>query len=253
MHALAPSAHEDRANYPVYAEKLADVYDAIYSGKDYDRDAAYVLDVIRQHHPGARTLLETACGTGQFLRRFQPRLAVSGLDISPGMLARAASRVPDAELYSGDMADFSLDRNYDVVCCLFRSIAYLKSADRLAASVSTMSRHLAPGGIIIIEPFFTPETFWSGKLTSNHHHDDSMDITWMYASERPSARLGRYLIHFLVGNAAGVEHFVEDHQLGLFTPADFSAAFAQAGLEMLHDPVGPAGTGLYIGKRSRRE
>lgn len=253
MDALAPSAQEDEADLPVYAEKLADVYDAIYSGKDYDRDAAYLLDVIRQHHPSARTLLETACGTGQFLRRFQSDLAVSGLDISPGMLARAGRRVPDAELFAGDMAGFSLGRQYDVVCCLFRSIAYLKTTDRLVESICTMSRHLAPEGIIIIEPFFTPENFWSGKLTSNHYHDDSMDITWMYASERPSTRLGRYSIHFLVGSATGVEHFVEDHELGLFTPADFGASFAQAGLDLIHDPVGPAGTGLYIGKRSRRE
>lgn len=253
MHALAPSAHEDRAKLAVYAEKLADVYDAIYSGKDYDRNAAYLLDAIRQHHPSARTLLETACGTGQFLRRFQPDLDVSGLDISPGMLARAAMRVPDAELHAGDMAGFSLDRQYDVVCCLFRSIAYLKTTSRLAESICTMARHVAPDGIVLVEPFFTPETFWSGKLTSNHYHDDSMDITWMYTSERMSNQLGRYSIHYLVGAATGVEHFVEDHELGLFTRADFDAAFAQAGLQLEYDPIGPTGTGLYIGKRSARD
>ncbi len=237
----------------MYAEKLADVYDAMYSGKDYDRDAAYLLDVIRQHHPSARTLLETACGTGQFLRRFQPEFAVSGLDISSGMLARAARRVPDAELFAGDMAGFSLGRQYDIVCCLFRSIAYVKTTDRLAESICTMTRHLAPDGILLIEPFFTPETFWSGKLTSNHFRDESMDMTWMYASERMSNQLGRYSIHFLVGAANGVEHFVEDHELGLFTRADFDAAFAQAGLQLEYDPAGPAGTGLYIGKLSGRE
>lgn len=253
LHARAPSAHDDRANFPVYADKLADVYDAIYSGKDYDHDAAYLLDVIRQHRPGALTLLETACGTGQFLRRFQPELSVSGLDISPGMLARAARRVPCAELHEGDMAGFSIPKRFDVVCCLFRSIAYVRTTDRLVDAICTMSRHLAPEGIVIIEPFFTPENFWSGKLTSNHYHGDSMDITWMYASERPSSQLGRYPIHVLVGSDTGVEHFVEDHELGLFTLADFEMAFAQAGLDLVHDPVGPAGTGLYIGKRSQRE
>lgn len=247
------NARDDRSVPPVYAAKLADVYDAIHSGKDYARESGYLLDVVRRHHPAARTLLETACGTGRFLEALQVEMEVTGLDLSPGMLARAAERMPGAALHVGDMAEFSLGKTFDVVCCLFRSIAYLKTSDRLADAIGTMARHLAPGGIVVIEPFFTPENFWVGRLTCNHHRDESMDITWMYASERPSSRLGRYPIHFLVGSDAGVDHFVEDHELGLFTPHDFQAAFDRAGLSLVYDPVGPTGIGLYIGKRSSRE
>ena len=55
-------------------------------------------------------------------------------------------------------------------------------------------------------------------------------------------------VNSLVGTPAGVDHFVEDHELGLFTRDDFAAAFDAAGLRLEYDPIGPGGVGLYIGR-----
>jgi hypothetical protein len=55
--------------------------------------------------------------------------------------------------------------------------------------------------------------------------------------------------HYLVATPAGVEHFTERHEMGLFRHEDYVAAFTDAGLRVAHDPEGLIGRGLYIGVR----
>jgi hypothetical protein len=146
------------------------------------------------------------------------------------------------------MAGFETGRRYDVVLCLFRSIAYAKTVPRLHSTVAAMARHLAPGGLLLIEPYFTPETYWVNKVTLNEYKQEDLAIAWMYVSER-SDSVARLRINTLVGSPRGVDHFVEVHEFGLFTREDFASAFTAAGLRLQYDPVGPGGIGLYIGRQ----
>jgi hypothetical protein len=149
------------------------------------------------------------------------------------MLEKAKARVPAVPLFEADMTEFDLGRKYDVVCCLFRSIAYVLTTSRLRQAV-------------IIEPFFTPDAYWVNKVTLNDYRGDEVALAWMYVSERVESH-ARLRIHCLVGTPEGVEHFVEDHEFGLFTAADFADAFAAAGLRLEYEPKTPGGTGAYIG------
>lgn len=229
--------------------KLAEIYDAAHSFIDYPGLTRYLKENIRTRAPEARSLLELACGTGRYLELLADDIEVEGLDLSEDMLARARERLPGVALHHGNMASFRLERQFDVVCCLFRSIAYLRSAENLRKSVQAMADHLSPGGLVIIEPFFTPETYWVNRVTLNEYKTDDLKIAWMYVSERNE--LGaRLLTHYLVGRPEGVEHFVESHDLGLFSREDYDRAFAEAGLALEYDPVGPAGVGMYFGVKA---
>ena len=53
--------------------------------------------------------------------------------------------------------------------------------------------------------------------------------------------------HYMVGTPAEITYFTEDHELGLFTDADYRAALAGAGLETYFDAYGLDGRGMYIG------
>jgi SAM-dependent methyltransferase len=232
----------------MYKVGLADIYDAIYHAKDYEREASFVAAAVRTLVPDASTLLETACGTGRFLQHLSRHFSVEGQDLSTEMLARAATRLPRVPLHQGDMMDFDLGRTYDAVCCLFRSIAYTRTAEGFSRAVHCMARHVAPGGVLVIEPFFSPEEFYVGKVTLNEYSDERKKIAWMYTSER-EGQLGIFDIHYLVGQADGVRHFSERHELGLFTHAQYEEAFDRAGLRLVRDE-GPGATGLYIGVRT---
>ena len=232
-----------------YGQSLADIYELAYHFKDYGRDAEFLVSTIRRHHPQARSLLETAVGSGRYLELLRPHFEeVEGLDLSEEMLVRAAERLPGVRLHAADMAAFDLSRTFDVVCCLFRSIAYCRTVPRLHAAVQAMARHVAPGGLLLIEPFFSPDSYWVDRVTLNHAERDNLKLAWMYVSEREGA-LARLRIHYLAGTAAGVNHFEEVHELGLFASADFEDAFTAAGLRLEFDAGGPTATGLYIGHR----
>ena len=119
----------------MYKAELAKIYDIIYHFKDYPKEADYLLAVMREHHPSAKTLLETACGTGRFLKILQPHYQVQGMDLSDDMLLEAAKRLPKVPIHQANMVEFSLVDRFDIVCCLFRSISFVKTANNFFAAV----------------------------------------------------------------------------------------------------------------------
>ena len=230
-------------------QKSTTYYDALYHFKDYNDGAKRLRAFIGQFHPQARSLLEVACGTGKYLEALSGFFSVEGLDINPQMLEQARARVPDVPLHLTSMVDFDLGKRFDVVACLFSSIGYVKTVEDFHATIDTLARHVAPGGLLIIEPFFTPETYWVNRITMNVVDQPELKIVWMYVSERED-RVARLDIHHMVGTPAGVEEFTERHEIGLFNEEDYALSFARAGLALHHDPTGLFNRGLYIGKAS---
>jgi hypothetical protein len=56
-------------------------------------------------------------------------------------------------------------------------------------------------------------------------------------------------MHYVLATADGIEHFVELHELYLFTDGEMRAAFESVGLGVEHDPEGLIGRGLWISRR----
>ena len=228
--------------------RSARFYDALYGFKNYDEAVARLRALIAERLPDARTLLDVACGTGKHLERLRCSLEVEGLDVNPELLEIARGRCPGVPLHQADMIGFDLGRTFDVVTCLFSSIAYVRTADNLRHAIATMARHVYPGGLLLVEPFFSPERFWTGTITANFVDEPDLKIAWMYTSNADGP-LTVLDIHYLVGTPEGVEHFTERHALGLFTDAEYHEAFAAAGLTVDYDPVGFFGRGLYVARR----
>lgn len=220
-------------------------YDVLYSFVDYEATVRELRATLDAQAPHARSLLDVGCGTGRHLELLRERYEVEGLDINPTMLKAARERCPGVTLHEADMADFSLGSRFDLVMCLFSSIGYVRTEARLRSAVLCMSRHLAPGGLLIIEPWFTPEQYWTGTITANHIDQPDLKLTWMYTSEREGA-VSVLDIHYMVGRPAGIETFRERHEIGLFTEQQHIDAFSKAGLEARHATGGPFGRGLYL-------
>jgi SAM-dependent methyltransferase len=229
--------------------RSAPYYDVMYGGKDYAAASAYVHANVQRLCPGARSLLDVACGTGRHLEHLQAHYAVEGLDLDPSLLAIARTRCPGVPLHVGDMVTMDLDRQFDAVTCLFSAIAYVGTAERLSESIARMTAHLAPGGVLVIEPWFTPSAFWPRHLVANFHDEPDVKLAWMYAHDHQGSR-AILEKHFLVGTTDGFDAFTERHELGLFADEDYRAAFAAVELEAEHDPEGPFGRGLYLARRS---
>ena len=226
--------------------RSARFYDSLYGFKDYARASEQFLRLIQERHPAASDLLDVACGTGRHLEHFRARFAAPGLDLNPELLAMAHQRCPDVKFHLGDMTDFALGSAFDVVTCLFSAIAYVRSVDNLFRAVAAMARHLRRRGLLLVEPWFTPETYWTDRLTANLVDEPDFKVSWMYVS-RVEGRLSVLDIHYQVGTPSGIEQFRERHEMGLFTDAEYRQAFADAGLVVSADPSALFGRALYVG------
>jgi ubiquinone/menaquinone biosynthesis C-methylase UbiE len=224
-------------------------YDALYHFKDYAAAAAQLHELLQERGSQYSTLLDVACGTGKHLEHLQASYRVEGLDINPEMLLLARGRCPEAAFHEASMVEFDLGRTFDVVTCLFSSIAFVKTAENMSQAIKSMARHVSPGGLLVVEPWFSPERYWTGTITANFVDQPELKIAWMYTSERRDL-LGVLDIHYLVGTPNGMEHFTELHELGLFRHDEYLRAFQEAGLDVNYDPKGLFGRGMYLGAKS---
>lgn len=227
----------------------ARLYDRIYDFKDYRAEAEALAELIRRDlRSGGRRLLDVACGTGLHLQLLRAEFEVEGLDLDGDLLEIAHERLPGIPLHQGDMIDFDLGREFDVVTCLFSSIGYVRTLDNLYKAVGTMAAHLLPGGLLLIEPWFTPAAWKPDTVHSLFIDEPELKIARINTSQA-DGRLSYMDFHYLVGTPEGVEHFVERHELGLFEQEEMLDAVRAAGLEVTYDPKGPMGRGLYTGRR----
>jgi ubiquinone/menaquinone biosynthesis C-methylase UbiE len=227
-------------------------YDTIYLAmKDYGAEVKKLTGYIRAHGraPGNR-LLDVACGTGLHLSYLQQHFDVEGLDLDENLLAIARQRLPDIPLHHADMTDFTLGRSFDVVTCLFSAIGYVKTLDNLARAVRCMTCHLTPGGVLLIEPWFTPETWAPGNVGAHFIDEPTLKIARIGTSF-VEGRLSYMDLHYLIGTPEGTAHYVERHALGLFTTEEMRYALTACGLEVTYDGEGLTGRGLFIGQRVR--
>jgi SAM-dependent methyltransferase len=128
---------------------LATFYDRIMG--DRSDEVARVQAYISKHLPLARSLLELGCGTGALLAGLAPGLAVTGIDRSPQMLARAAESAPAATLLQADMTDFRLAARFDVAICMFDTLNHVPAFDGWLSLFSRVHEHLADGGLFIFD------------------------------------------------------------------------------------------------------
>ncbi len=225
----------------------ASFYDALYHFVDDPSAAAQIDALVQERRPGARTLLDVGCGTGRHLEQFRGSYDVEGLDLDGNLLAVARERCPGVPLHEASMVDFHLDRRFDVVTCLFSAIGYVQTVADMRRAIATMAAHLEPGGLLVVEPWFEPDTFWTDTVTANHVDRPDLKICWMYTSKR-DGDVSVLDIHYLVGTPDRVEHLVEEHRIGLFTREEMTTAMTDVGLTVEYDPEGPFHRGLYVGR-----
>ncbi|MFE9683951.1 class I SAM-dependent DNA methyltransferase [Streptomyces sp. NPDC002701] len=235
-----------------YTGAIARVYDLVHQGKgkDYVREADDLADLVAARVPGARSLLDVACGTGLHLARLADRFErVEGLELSPDMLAAARHRNPGTALHQGDMSDFALGTTYSAVTCMFSSIGHMADQPQLDAALRAFAAHTEPGGVVVVEPWWFPETFTPGYVGAAVVEAAGKTISRVSHSRLEDGAT-RIDVHYLVAEPGqDIEHLSESHRITLFTRSAYELAFARAGLATEFLPGGPSGRGLFVGVR----
>ena len=226
-------------------------YDNIYSRKLYDYEARCIENLAYEFGASGTRLLDVACGTGRHIEYLKRSFQTEGIDASPDMLELARRRNPEVSFQRQDMKEFHLGREFDVVTCLFCSIGYLQTLYNLTRAVHSMAAHLAPGGLLVLEPWYTPDTWKPSTVHSIFVNDQNLKVARMAACSIEGG-LSVVDIHYLAGTPKGVEHCSEREELGLFAHAEIRTALESAGLATTFNPegLGLSDKGLFIGKKT---
>jgi SAM-dependent methyltransferase len=222
-------------------------YDKIYqSMKDYGAEADKLIAFIdRYRRSTGNRLLDVACGTGLHLSYLKAHFEVEGLDLDEDMLTVARQRNPGVMFHQADMTDFHLERTFDMITCLFSSIGYARTLDNLANAIQCLKCHLTPEGLVIIEPWFTPETWNPHRIDMRLVDEPNLKIARMNTSF-VEGRLSYFDFHYLIGTPEGTSHYTERHELGLFTTDEMTDVLTSCGFEVTYDPEGLSGRSLFI-------
>jgi SAM-dependent methyltransferase len=233
--------------------KSAKYYDAIYAsvGKDYPAEANKVRKFIQKYKlSDGNSLLDIGCGTGVHANLLGKHYQVEGLDIDPKMLSIARRNYPNIRFQQGDMVNFKLKSKFDIIVCLFSAVGYVKTKSRLQRTIKNMCQHLLPGGVLLVEPWFTPNQWHPGRVyTTQVSKPDSKIVRMSHSSQRGNISIIEF--QYLIGTPKGIERDTEILELGLFTKKEYLDAFRSTGLKVVHDPNGLDGRGLYIGMKSQ--
>ncbi|MFD9698680.1 class I SAM-dependent DNA methyltransferase [Lentzea sp. NPDC059081] len=100
------------------------------------------------------TALELAIGTGRIaLPLKESGVAVDGIELSPDMVARMREKPggADVDVTMGDMSTVGTGRTYSLVYLVFNTITNLLTQDDQVRCFENAARHLAPGGVFVIE------------------------------------------------------------------------------------------------------
>ena len=133
---------------------------------EYAAYSEFVSGLIRAHaQRPVKRLLDVSCGGGKNIYTLKKHFTVTGLDLSPQMLQLAAELNPECEFITGDMRTFDLGRRFDAIL-VDDGISYMTSRQDLAAALTRCSHHLEPGGVMIVTPDTTSESFQQNRTTS---------------------------------------------------------------------------------------
>ena len=225
----------------------AELYDAIYHFKNYARECEILRAVIAVAAPGARTVLDVACGTGGHDKFLKEHYTIDGIDINENYLHAARAKNPAGRYTRADMTDFDLATTYDAVTCLFSAIGYVKTVERLNRAVACMARHVKPIGVLIVEPWLTPQD-WKPGTSHLHAGEIGADKVCRMTMSSQEGILSVMQMHYLRSTPNGIEHHSERLELGLFTRDEMTRAFESANMDVRYDTEGLMGRGLYIAR-----
>ena len=228
--------------------KTARYYDRLYSFKDYAAEAAQIRELILREHRGAHSILDVACGTAEHAKLLSADFAVDGIDLEPEFVEISRRKVPAGSFHVADMRQFDIGKKYDVVQCLFSSIGYLTGGSDVVRALECFARHLAPGGIIMVEPWITPENWKHSGPSMLTVDQPDLKICRMNVN-RIEGNLTIIPFEYLIATRDGIERLQEEHVLALYTVDEMLQFFERASLKVKYDPQGLDGRGLYVAVR----
>ncbi|MFP5397744.1 MAG: class I SAM-dependent methyltransferase [Gammaproteobacteria bacterium] len=145
----------------------------------YAHYGEHVTGLVRRHaRRPTRTLLDIGCGGGKNVLNLARHFEVTGVDLSPAMLAQAKALNPGCRFVEGDIRTFRLGRRFDAVL-MDDAISHMSSRADFVAALRTAHAHLEPGGVMVATLDVTTETFRQNRTTTTTAAREGIDVVFV--------------------------------------------------------------------------
>lgn len=203
---------------PILYRDLADWWPLLSAPKDYAEAAEFYTRSIKaacSFPPG--NLLELGSGGGNNASHMKLHFQLTLVDLSPAMIKVSQRLNPECEHFEGDMRTVRLGRIFDAVF-VQDAIMYMRTEEDLLRVAETAFIHCKPGGVVLLAPDCTKETF--NPSTQHGGHDGqgkSMRyIDWIWDPDENDSTYLSTMVYVMREGAEQVTCVHERHVLGLF-------------------------------------
>jgi SAM-dependent methyltransferase len=220
-------------------EELADWWPLVSAPADYEEEAGEYLRLLRAGVSGPlKEVLELGSGGGNNASFLKKEFSLTLVDLSEGMLKESRALNPECEHFPGDMRTVRLGRVFDAVF-VHDAVEYMTTEAELRAALETVSTHLRPGGVALVAPDATLETFEPGAQVEGGDETPGADgrarsvryLMWTLPLERGATR-GEVHYSLLLKERDGSVRAVHDvHPFGVFSRATWLRLFDEVGLD----------------------
>lgn len=213
---------------------------------EYAHYCAHVTGLIRRHarHP-ATTLLDIGCGGGKNILNLKREFDVTGIDLSPVMLAQAKALNPECTFIQDDMRTCRLGRVFDAVL-MDDAISHMNCRADFEAAFRTAHAHLKPGGVLVATADLTTETFEQNRTTTTSAARDGLDVVFVENVHDPDPSDEQYetTILYLIRQHGRLRIETDHWTMGLFALGTWRQVLRDTGFEV-HEGRYVAGEDAY--------
>lgn len=220
--------------------------------EEYTEEAGFAAQLLASASIPVREVLELGCGGGHNASHLKHRFRMTLVDLSEDMLDVSRLLNPECLHHRGDMRTIRLDRQFDAVF-IHDAIDYMTTEADLTLAVETAFVHCRPGGIALLAPDHTTETFEEGTDHGGCDAPDGRGVRYLEWTTDPDPEDTwiRTDYVFLLREADGSNRVVQEtHRTGLFPRATWLGILEEAGFrpEAIPDQKAPPRE-LFLGRR----
>lgn len=221
----------DPSPRPLMYGELAEWWPLLSPPEDYAEDADTAAALLASADGPVRDVLELGSGGGSNAVHLKARFDLTLTDVSAPMLAVSRRLNPECDHRVGDMREVRLGRTFDAVF-IHDAIEYMTTEDDLRRAIATAHVHCRPGGVAVLVPDHTAESF---APATEHGGIDASDgrgaryLAWTWDPDPADTTITTDYA-FLLRSADGTTRAAHDtHHTGLYPRATWLRLLAEAG------------------------
>lgn len=216
---------------------LAGWWQAISPPSEYAEEGALYVGMIegatRNSGLGpVREVLELGSGGGNNASYMKRAFSMTLVEPADGMRKLSQALNPECEHLAGDMRSVRLGRTFDAVF-VHDAVMYMRTEEDLRAALETVAAHLAPGGVALVAPDATTETFSEATEHGGGEDGSGRRARYLMWTLPPQTGGTSFEVHFafLLREADGTVRAAHDiHHEGLFPCETWLRLFGEVGL-----------------------